>query len=63
MSKSAFTAGAAQSSPLDPIEEESLRNKCWYEAADGKYRDEYMELEMSPMMKVLRASCAKHQAS
>ncbi|WVZ21046.1 hypothetical protein V8G54_008368 [Vigna mungo] len=32
------SVGASASSRLDPAEEESLRNRCWLEAAGGKYK-------------------------
>ncbi|QCD97297.1 hypothetical protein DEO72_LG6g2007 [Vigna unguiculata] len=30
--------GVSQSTPMDPAEEERLRNKCWLEAAGGRYK-------------------------
>ncbi|KOM28593.1 hypothetical protein LR48_Vigan553s002200 [Vigna angularis] len=36
-SETAFV-GVSTSSPLDPAEEERLRNRCWLEAACGKYK-------------------------
>ncbi|XP_047165537.1 uncharacterized protein LOC124834790 [Vigna umbellata] len=32
------SVGVSTSSPLDPAEEERLRNRCWLEAAGGKYK-------------------------
>ncbi|XP_017416478.2 uncharacterized protein LOC108327265 [Vigna angularis] len=32
------SVGVSASSPLDPAEEERLRNRCWLEAAGGKYK-------------------------
>ncbi|KOM27451.1 hypothetical protein LR48_Vigan406s026100 [Vigna angularis] len=32
------SVGASACSPLDPTEEERLRNRCWLEAAGGKYK-------------------------
>ncbi|XP_052735856.1 uncharacterized protein LOC108336651 [Vigna angularis] len=32
------SVGVSTSSPLDPAEEEILRNRCWLEAAGGKYK-------------------------
>jgi len=30
--------GVSQCTPLDPVEEERLRNKCWLEVAGGRYK-------------------------
>ncbi|KOM48043.1 hypothetical protein LR48_Vigan07g174700 [Vigna angularis] len=32
------SVGASACSPLDPTEEERLRNRCWLEAVGGKYK-------------------------
>ncbi|XP_014511548.1 uncharacterized protein LOC106770247 [Vigna radiata var. radiata] len=32
------SVGASASSPLDPAEEERLRNQCWLDAAGGRYK-------------------------
>ncbi|KOM58145.1 hypothetical protein LR48_Vigan11g117900 [Vigna angularis] len=32
------SVGVSASSPLDPAEEERLRNRCWLEAAGGRYK-------------------------
>ncbi|WVZ07985.1 hypothetical protein V8G54_021331 [Vigna mungo] len=32
------SVGASASSPLDPADKERLRNRCWLEAAGGKYK-------------------------
>ncbi|KOM28588.1 hypothetical protein LR48_Vigan553s001700 [Vigna angularis] len=32
------SVGASACSPLDPTEEETLRNRCWLETAGGKYK-------------------------
>jgi len=57
--------GASQCSPLDLIEKERLRNRCWnrcwYETAGGKYRKRIYRIGNVSMMKVLRASCTIHK--
>ncbi|CAJ1965354.1 unnamed protein product, partial [Sphenostylis stenocarpa] len=38
LSESTSNVGASQCTPLDPVEEERLRNRCWLEAAGGRYK-------------------------
>ncbi|XP_022633864.1 uncharacterized protein LOC106755087 [Vigna radiata var. radiata] len=32
------SVGALASAPLDPVDEERLRNQCWFEVAGGRYK-------------------------
>ena len=45
--------GVSQCTPLDPIEEEQLRNMRWLEATSGRLRNEYMRLDMLILTKIV----------
>ncbi|CAJ1968927.1 unnamed protein product [Sphenostylis stenocarpa] len=38
MSESTSNVGDSQCTPLDPVEEKRLRNRCWLEVAGGRYK-------------------------